>query len=110
MTAMDTTADAPLEAHRPPRPGAWPPPLGGLLVTTSAARTEPGWDGVVRTFQCVRSPDGAVASVEPSLLDRARDLGPTLADATPSLEELLGGRLFDVMFRWSTAPVPLEPL
>src|SRR5437870_4157597 len=110
MTAMDTAVDARLEAHLRASLGAWPPPPGRLLVTTSAARTEPGWDGVVRTFQCVRSPDGAVASVEPLLLDRARDLGPTLADATPALEELLGGRLFDVMFRWSTAPVPLEPL
>ena len=104
------TADDQLVAHLRASLGAWPPPAGGLLVTTSAARTEPGWDGIVRSFQCVRTPSGAVVSVEPSLLDRAGDLGPTLADATPALESLLGGRLVDVMFRWSTAPTPLETL
>ena len=109
MSAMET-ADDQLTAHLRVSLGAWPPPPGGLLVTTSPARTEPGWDGVVRGFQCVRTPSGAVASVEPSLLDRARDLGPTLADATPALESLLGGRLVDVLFRWSTAPTPLESL
>ena len=109
MTPM-TTADEQLAAHLRASLGAWPPPAGGLIVTTCAARTEPGWDGVVRPFQCVRTPAGAVASVEPSLLDRANDLGPTLADATPALEQLLGGRLVDVMFRWSSAPTPLEPL
>ena len=105
------TADERLAAHLRVSLGAWPPPPGGLTVTTSPARTEPGWDGIVRSFQCVRTPDGAVVSVHPDLLDAARDLGPTLADATPALEHLLGGvRLVDVMFRWSGAPAALEPL
>src|SRR5688572_14482621 len=110
MTSMATTADEQLAAHLRASLGAWPPPPDGLLVTTSPARTEPGWDGVVRPFQCVRTPSGAVASVEPSLLDRASDLGTTLAEAMPALEALLGGRLVDVPFRWSTAPAPMEPL
>lgn len=109
MRAVET-ADDRLAAHLRASLGAWPPPPGGLLVTTSAARIQPGWDGIVRPFQCVRTPSGAVASVEPSLLDRTRDLGPTLADATPVLESLLHGRLIDVLFRWSTAPTPLESL
>src|SRR5690349_17900541 len=97
-----TTADERLAGHLRLSLGAWPPPSGGLVVTTSPARTEPGWDGIVRSFQCVRTPDGAVVSVHPDLLDQARDLGPTLADATPELERLLGGkRLVDVMFRWT---------
>lgn len=102
--------DGRLAAHLRTSLGAWPPPPGGLLVTTSPSRTEPGWDGVVRSFQCVSTPSGAVASVHPSLLDRARDLGATLADATPALESLLQGRLIDVPFRWSTAPSSLESL
>lgn len=110
MTTMHTSVDARLAAHLRASLGAWPPPPGGLLVTTSPARTEPGWDGVVRPFQCVRTPEGAVVSVEPSLLDRARSLGPTLADATPALEELLAARLVDVLFRWSRTPMELEPL
>ncbi len=110
MTAMDPTVDERLTAHLRASLGAWPPPAGGLLVTTSAARTEPGWDGVVRPFQCVRTTEGAVVSVEPDLLDRARDLGPTLAEATPALEALLVGRLVEVPFRWCAEPAALEPL
>lgn len=110
MTMVDTTADERLAAHLRVSLGAWPPPPGGLLVTTSAARREPGWDGALRRFQCVRTPEGAVVSVDPGLLDRVRDLGPTLAAAMPALEELVGGRLVDVLFRWSGAPAPLEPL
>lgn len=111
MHGVMTTADERLAGHLRASLGAWPPPPGGLLVTTSPARTEPGWDGIVRSFQCVRTPDGAVVSVTADLLDAARELGPTLEDATPGLEQLLGGRrLVDVMFRWSTEPVALEPL
>lgn len=110
MTAVDTTADEQLAAHLCRSLGAWPPPTGGLVVTTSAARTEPGWDGVVRSFQCVRTPAGAVVSLKPSLLERAGDLGPTLADALPALGTLLDARFVDVMFRWTTEPVTLDPL
>lgn len=110
MNGVSTTADERLAAHLRASLGAWPPPPGGLLVTTSAARVTPGWDGIVRRVQCVRTPDGAVVSVEPDLLDEARSFGATLAEATPSLEVMLGGRLVDVMFRWTGAPVPLEPL
>src|SRR4051794_41102834 len=105
-----TTAEERLAAHLRASLGAWPPPPGGLLVTTSAARTEPGWDGIVRPFAGLRTPTGAVVSVEPSILDAARALGSTLEEAKPGLEALLGGRLFDVMHRWSGAPTPLEPI
>ena len=110
MSRMQSTAEERLAAHLRTSLGAWPPPPGGLLVTTSAARTQPGWDGAVRPFQCVRTPDGAVISVEPALVGRVRELGPTLADAASALEEMLGGRLVEVPFRWSGSPVELEPL
>jgi RimJ/RimL family protein N-acetyltransferase len=99
-----------LDAHLRASLGAWPPPPGGLTITTSAARVEPGWDGVVRPFQCVRAPEGAVVSVTPDLVDVLRDAGPTLEAATPAIEAAVGGRLVDVMFRWSDEPAPLEPL
>jgi RimJ/RimL family protein N-acetyltransferase len=108
---VTTAADERIAAHLRASLGAWPPRDGLLTVTTSRTRTEPGWDGVVRPFQCLRTPDGAVASMPPDLLDAARDLGPTLADAAPELERLLGDRrLVDVMFRWTGAPIDLEPL
>lgn len=90
--------------------GAWPPPRDGLTVATCAARTEPGWDGVVRRFLGLRTPDGAVVSVPPELVDGAQDLGPTLGEAMAALERLFGRRFFDVMYRWSSDPPPLEPL
>ncbi|MEA3056101.1 MAG: hypothetical protein QOD30_1533 [Actinomycetota bacterium] len=80
------------------------------MIATSAARTTPGWDGVVRRFQGLRTPDGAVVSVEPALLDAVRKLGPTLDEARPELERALGGRMFDVMYRYSVDPPALEAL
>jgi RimJ/RimL family protein N-acetyltransferase len=99
-----------LNAHLRASLGAWPPPPGELVVTTCPARLEPGWDGVVREFQCVRAPDGAVVSVVPEVLDQLGDVGPTLEAATPRIEEIVGGRLVDVMFRWCEEPPDLEPL
>lgn len=107
---IDTTAAERLADHLRATLGAWPPPTGGLIVTTSPARTEPGWDGIVRPFQALRTPAGAVVSVEPSLLDSVGDVGPVFADAVPQLEALLGKRLFDVMYRWPGTLPSLEPL
>jgi RimJ/RimL family protein N-acetyltransferase len=107
---IETTVEERLFAHLRASLGAWPPPPDGLLVTTSPLRTTPGWDGVVRPFAGIRTPHGAVLSVTPSLLDAARALGATLEEATPGLERLLGGRLFDVMHRWTDDPAPIEPL
>ena len=103
--------DERLTAHLRASLGAWPPPPGGLVVTTCPARIEAGWDGKIRRFAGVRTADGsAVVSVEPSLLDAAGDLGPSLGGATVALEALLGGRLLEVPFRWCEEPPPLEPL
>lgn len=107
---IETTVEERLFAHLRASLGAWPPPPDGLLVTTSPLRTAPGWDGVVRSFAGIRTPHGAVLSVHPSILDDARALGGTLDEARPGLERLLGGRLFDVMHRWTGDPAPLESL
>lgn len=105
-----STAAERLTAHLRATLGAWPPPPDGLLITTSPARTTPGWDGRIRSFAGLRTPEGAVLSVHPSLLDEVRRLGTTLDEVRPGLERLLGGPMFDVMYRWSDAPPPLEPL
>lgn len=102
-----------LAAHLRNTLGAWPPPPGGVTITTSDARTRPGWDGALRDFQCVRSPDGAVVSVRPDLVPVLHDAGATLAEATPRIEEVLGRRLIDVMFRFCETKddlADLEPL
>jgi RimJ/RimL family protein N-acetyltransferase len=100
-----------LTAHLRAALGAWPPPDGQIVVTTSGARTSPGWDGSVRRFAALRTGDGgAVVSVEPALLTEITGLGSTLAEARPKLEARLGGRLVDVPFRWCETPPPLEPI
>jgi GNAT superfamily N-acetyltransferase len=99
-----------LTAHLRRQLGAWPP--RGLHIATSPARTEPGWDGIVRSFSGVRTPEGTVLSVEPSLLDQARALTAgcaTLGEARPLLEPLLGGPLGEAAFRWCEEPADLEP-
>ncbi|HWH33674.1 MAG TPA: hypothetical protein VNU01_13470, partial [Egibacteraceae bacterium] len=63
-------ADA-LTAHLAAQLGAWPP-AGPLVITTSGARRRPAWDGVVRKFAGVRTPEGAVLSVPQELLDAVR--------------------------------------
>lgn len=103
MTAMP--ADR-LVAHLRNELGAWPPPPGELVIATSEARVEPGWDGVVRDFWCVRDADGgAVASVAPDRVDALSGVR-TLDELADALDR----RFVDVMFRWCEEPVDLEPL
>lgn len=92
--------------------GAWPPSRP-LVLTTSAARERAGWDGVVRPFFGVRSPEGTVLSLPPDLLERARSLTEGLGgleEARYALESLLGGRIGEAVFRWSEAPADLPDL
>jgi GNAT superfamily N-acetyltransferase len=102
-----------LTAHLRTWLGAWPPHQP-LVVTTSAARTEPGWDGTVHPVVGVSSPDGAVLSVPPSRVDAVAAVAHDLAGLRSSgdaLGEALawpGARLFDGVFRWSEAPTALE--
>jgi GNAT superfamily N-acetyltransferase len=81
-----------LDAHLASWLGEWPP-TDTVVVTTSPARTEPGWDGRVLPFVGVRSPLGTVVSVAPDRLDEAG-------------EAIRGGRLAEATFRWCEAPTP----
>ena len=102
-----------LTAHLQTWLGAWPPHRP-LTVTTSASRTEPGWDGVVHPVVGVASPDGAVLSVPPERVDAVAAVADDLAGLRVSGEALghalgwPGARLFDGVFRWSEAPAALD--
>lgn len=69
--------------------GAWPP-TGGVTVVGSPRRTEPGWDGAVRPFAGVASPEGTVLSVAPDRVDGLRAAGATLEELLEALPEALG--------------------
>lgn len=100
-----------LSAHLRHQLGAWPP--RGVQIATSAARTEPGWDGLVRPFTGVRTPEGTLLSVAPALVEQVRELAAgcaTLGEARPLLEPVLGGPLGEAAFRWCEEPAELEPL
>lgn len=91
-----TTADpaevrARLDAHLDSWLGEWPP-SDAVVVTTSPARTAPGWDGRVLPFVGVRSPLGTVVSVAPDYVDAAE-------------AAVRGGRVAEAFFRWCEAPV-----
>jgi GNAT superfamily N-acetyltransferase len=84
------TVRARLDAHLASWLGEWPP-TDPVVVTTSPARTTPGWDGQVLPFVGVRSPLGTVVSVAPDRLDEAG-------------EAIKSGRLAEATFRWCDAP------
>lgn len=112
MPAAATDVSARLCAHLAEQLGAWPP-TSPLTITSSAARTTPGWDGVVRAFSGVSTPRGTVLSVPPGTLEQARRLARDAAgleDARFALESLLGGHIGEAVFRWSQSPTPLPPL
>lgn len=109
------TPDDRLQRHLTSWLGAWPPPAPGrLLVTSSPARTRPGWDGAVHPVAGVVTPEGAVLSVPPERVDAVRLVAGDLEElraAGPALGDALGvegGRLFEGVFRWSAAPADLE--
>ncbi|MGW0809284.1 GNAT family N-acetyltransferase [Nonomuraea sp. NPDC002799] len=85
--------------------GAWPP-RERLHVTGSDRRTTPGWDGHIHPALGVGTPDGSVLSVPPEHVTRvaaARTLGEV-----PSLVGYGERGWFDVVYRWTTRPAPLE--
>lgn len=94
--------------------GQWPP-ADKLTVTTAPGRVEAGWDGVVHPVLGVSTPDGAVLSVPPSVLDQARRVaaGGGLEALSARLGPLLGrpdARLHAGVFRWSESPAPAKVL
>ena len=91
-----------LERHLASWLGAWPP-TGPLTVAGSEQRTRPGWDGKVYPVAGVATPDGAVLSVAPDLVEAVRAAGEDLAAVAPALPGLVGrpdARFGRGVFRW----------
>jgi len=86
--------------------GAWPP-TGAVTLVGSPRRLQPGWDGAVRPFAGVATPEGAVLSVPAARLEAVRAGGTDLDDVLDGLPEALGvpgavvGR---GVFRYAVAP------
>lgn len=107
---MTAVADR-LTEHLRHQLGAWPPG-GPLLVTTSPARTRPGWDGTVRAVAGMASPEGAVLSVPAEAVGAVRALGRDLPAVEQGLGAVLGrpgARLVRSVLRWTGEPAPLPP-
>jgi GNAT superfamily N-acetyltransferase len=93
-----------LTAHLRAWLGAWPPsPDRWLTVATSPLRTAPGWDGVVRRFVGVATPEGAVLSVPPDSIEAYSGLAASLDDLRTAEPRLQEG-----VFRWSESPADLD--
>lgn len=84
--------------------GTWPPTTL-LDVASSPARSEPGWDGVIRPVIGVATPSGAVISVPAPLLEKARGLAGlgevAFASRIGTLVGVEGGQLVRAVFRYS---------
>lgn len=84
--------------------GTWPPTTR-LDVASSPARSEPGWDGVIRPVIGVATPSGAVVSVPASLLEEARQLAAlgeqAFAFRIGALVGLESAQLVRAVFRYS---------
>ena len=88
--------------------GAWPPEPGEVRVVGSRAREVPSWDGSVRPFLGVETPDGAVLSVPEDRVEAVRALGSTVDEIGAGLGDALGRpswRFGRGYFRWSDEPL-----
>lgn len=86
--------------------GAWPP-VAELTIVGSARRAEPCWDGAVRPFAGVSTPEGTVLSVAPDRVEPARAAGVDLDEVLEALPEALGqpgGVVGRGVYRYSVAP------
>ena len=119
---MDSDLDGPLPAevevldrldrHLRRWLGAWPP-ASKVTVVGCACRTEPGWDGTVRPFAGVETPQGTILSVPPDRVDQVRSAGSTLEEVLDGVPEALGqpgGVVGRGVYRYSLAPAPFEPI
>lgn len=121
MSRSDVTDAAPAEEGRAPGEadpelagrlvaflaswlGSWPPATR-VDVASSPARSEPGWDGVVRPLIGVATPSGAVISVAARFLNDARQLAERgeqlFAAQIGALVGLEGAQLVRAVFRYS---------
>lgn len=90
--------------------GAWPP---DALVTVvgSERRTEAGWDGAVRPFAGVATPEGTVLSVPPDRVDEVRSGGATLdaiLEAVPAALGQPGAVVGRGAYRYCVVPAAVE--
>jgi len=93
-----------LERHLAGWLGAWPPAgAGTLTIVGSERRSAPGWDGKVYPVAGVDTPDGAVLSVPPDVVERARAAGDDLdavGAALPALLRRPDAKFGRGVFRW----------
>jgi GNAT superfamily N-acetyltransferase len=76
-------------------------------------RIAPGWDGAVRPFAGVATPEGAILSVPPDRVDDVKSSGATLDDILDAIPEALGHPGAVVgrgVYRYSVAPAIAEPI
>jgi hypothetical protein len=97
-----------LDLHLASWLGKWPPD-GGITVTTSPGRSEPGWDGSVAPVIGIRSPEGTVISVPPNAMESSVELAATggLEAVGRGLAEFLpfpSPRMLIGSFRWAEEP------
>lgn len=95
--------------------GQWPATRDGVDVVTSPQRSAPGWDGQVHDVIGVATPERAVLSVPPHLVEmvgrvvHGHDVASAMArlrEHEAQIGEALGrrGRFGQGVFRWSQAP------
>ena len=92
--------------------GAWPP-TAEVTIVGSARRSAPCWDGAIRPFAGVSTPEGTVLSVAPDRLDAARAAGSGLDVVLEALPETLGrpgGAVGRGVYRYSVAPPHADPV
>lgn len=111
----------PLTEHLRRWLGEWPADGPGLHVVGTEQRTEPDWDGRVSPLRGLSDGARTVVGVPPGTEEAVRTvLDPALFDHRIPRREL-GRRLGELLdrpgaafghaiFRWSTAPAPLESL
>jgi GNAT superfamily N-acetyltransferase len=119
---MDPDADGPLpdesevhdrlQRHLRAWLGSWPP-ASKVTVVGCDCRVEPGWDGTVRPFAGVETPEGAILSVPPDRVDAVRGAGGTLEEILDAVPQTLGHPGAVVgrgVYRYSVAPSPAAPI
>jgi GNAT superfamily N-acetyltransferase len=92
--------------------GAWPP-TAEVTIVGSDRRAEPSWDGAIRPFAGVSTPEGTVLSVAPDRLDAARAAGSDLEKLLEALPEALGqpgGVVGRGIYRYAVAPPDVDPV
>ena len=92
--------------------GAWPP-TSEVTVVGCDCRTEPGWDGTVRPFAGVDTPQGTILSVPPDRAEGLRAAGTTLEEILDAVPEALGqpgGVVGRGVYRYALSPAEVEPI